>query len=84
MNSHVPDYHYLHQIISLKDKMYSSGRKNQKREFNPFNIRENHTDNKYHIKFERMDARIRTKPFWWFILALVFVIILYWYLNVRF
>ena len=57
------------------------GRKNIRREFNPFNLKNKITDNKYDIKFERLENRYRTKPFWWLSLVFIIVIVLYWYLT---
>jgi hypothetical protein len=64
--------------------MISPDKKNIKREFNPFNLRENNTDNKNQIRFERMGTRIKTRPLWWLILGLLFALYLYWYLNTKF
>jgi len=64
--------------------MVATGRNKFKREFNPFNISEEHTDNKYNIKFERLGNHVRTKPFWWFVLVFMIVIFVYLYLTNRY
>jgi len=51
--------------------------------FNPFNLSSEETDRKKRLKFERFPKRIKTKPVWWFIVAFIFVIIIYWYLKIN-
>jgi len=64
--------------------MVTYGRNKFRREFNPFNLGEKPTDNKYHIKFERLGSHVKTKPFWWFLLVFMIVIFVYLYLTNRF
>jgi hypothetical protein len=64
--------------------MSRSGGHTGKRIFNPFNLHQNDLKDKGRIKFERFESRIKTKPLWWFIIAILFVIILYWYLKINF
>jgi hypothetical protein len=54
-----------------------------RRDFNPFNLSSEKPDHKKRIKFERLPKRIKTKPVWWFIIAFLFIIILYWYLKIN-
>ena len=54
-----------------------------RRNFNPFNLSPEEPDLKKRVKFERFPSRIRTKPVWWFVIAFIFVIILYWYLKMN-
>jgi len=67
-----------------KCDMAAYGRNKFRREFNPFNLSEKHTDNKYHIKFERLGSYVRTKPLWWFLLVFMIVIFVYLYLTNRY
>jgi len=52
-----------------------------KRNFNPFNLNSEQPNRTKRIKFDRFPTKIKTKPVWWFIMAFIFVIIIYWYLN---
>ena len=54
-----------------------------RKDFNPFNLNSEDPGRTKRIKFDRFPTRIKTKPVWWFIVAFIFVIIIYWYLKLN-
>jgi hypothetical protein len=55
-----------------------------KREFNPFNLKEDTENGKFNIKFERLQRGIKIKPIWWLLIVLTLTLYVFWYLNAKF
>ena len=55
-----------------------------KREFNPFNLKEETGNEKFNIKFDRLQRSIKVKPIWWLLIVLALTFYVFWYLKTKF
>jgi len=58
--------------------------RNRKREFNPFNLKEETGDDKFHVKFDRLPGSLKVRSIWWLFIVLAFAFYVFWYLRTNY
>jgi len=57
--------------------MFAAYKRHHGIKFDPFNIEPKEKK----IQFDRLGTSVKTKPFWWYLMVFIIVLIIYWYLK---